>query len=150
MQSRQRQPSSESALLSSGGRGWESADDWAAIVAAGSIFFNAARILRPAVADLMDRAPEPARLRQVEAAACSTEGVRAIEKLKMRKAGLGYFVELHVQADPRLSLYDAHIVGGRVKSSIQLAVPSVLGVLVHMEPFLEVGDTEAGYGPSPQ
>jgi cation diffusion facilitator family transporter len=133
-----------------GGRGWESADDWAAIAAAGIIFFNAARILRPAVADLMDRAPEPAMLRQVAAAACSTEGVHAIEKLKMRKAGLGYFVELHVQADPRLSLFDAHIVGGQVKSSIRLAFPSVLGVLVHMEPYLEARGTEAGYGPSPR
>jgi len=64
----------------------------------------------------------------------------------MRKAGLGYFVELHVQADPQLSLYDAHIVGGRVKSSIRLAVPSVLGVLVHMEPYVEGSDSEARYG----
>lgn len=120
-----------------GGHGWESADDWAAIAAAGIIFFNGTRILRPAVADLMDRAPDPGLLRQVATAAHSTAGVQAIEKLKMRKAGLGYFVELHVQTDPELSLYDAHIVGGRVKSAIREAVPSILGVLVHMEPYLE-------------
>jgi cation diffusion facilitator family transporter len=120
-----------------GGHGWESADDWAAIAAAGIIFFNGTRILRPAVADLMDRAPDPTLLHQVATAARSTEGVHAIEKLKMRKAGLGYFVEVHVQTDPDLSLYKAHILGGRVKSAIRDAVPSVLGVLVHMEPYLE-------------
>src|ERR687885_2272961 len=44
------------------GPGWEAADDWAALVAAAIIAFNGARILRPAVHDLMDRAP-PADLR---------------------------------------------------------------------------------------
>src|ERR671932_781571 len=39
------------------GPGWEAADDWAALAAAGIIAFNGARILRPAVHDLMDRAP---------------------------------------------------------------------------------------------
>ena len=118
-----------------GGPGWQSADDWAAIAAAAIIFFNGTRILRPAVADLMDHSPETALLSTVEAAAYSVEGVRAIEKLKMRKAGMGYFVDVHVQADPVLSLRDAHILSGCVKSAIRKAVPSVLGVLVHMEPF---------------
>ncbi len=117
------------------GPGWQDADDWAAIVAAGIIFFNGIRILRPAVTDLMDHAPEAGVIKTVEAAARSVTGVDAIEKLKMRKAGMGYFVDVHVQADPRLSLYDAHILSGRVKSTIREAVPSVLGVLVHMEPF---------------
>jgi cation diffusion facilitator family transporter len=118
-----------------GGPGWQAADDWAAIAAAGIIFFNGTRILRPAVADLMDHSPETVLLARVEAAARSVEGVDAIEKLKMRKAGMGYFVDVHVQADPQLPLYDAHILSGRVKSAIREAVPPVLGVLVHMEPF---------------
>lgn len=118
-----------------GGPGWQAADDWAAIAAACIIFINGTRILRPAVADLMDHAPETALLSVVEAAARSVGGVDAIEKLKMRKAGMGYFVDLHVQSDPRISLYDAHILSGRVKAAIRQAVPNVFGVLVHMEPF---------------
>ena len=118
-----------------GGPGWQTADDWAAIVAAGIIFFNGTRILRPAIADLMDHAPESALTSSVEIAARSVAGVEAIEKLKMRKAGMGYFVDLHVQANPSISLRDAHILSGRVKSAIREAVPSVLAVLVHMEPF---------------
>ena len=102
---------------------------------AGIIFFNGTRILRPAIADLMDHAPESALTKAVEVAARSVTGVEAIEKLKMRKAGMGYFVDLHVQANPFISLRDAHILSGRVKSAIRVAVPSVLGVLVHMEPF---------------
>jgi cation diffusion facilitator family transporter len=120
-----------------GGPGWQDADDWAAIAAAAVIFYNGTRILRPALGDLMDRAPEASLMTLVAQAATSTEGVNAIEKLRMRKAGMGYFVDIHVQADPRLSLYDAHILSGRVKSSIRSAVTSVNGVLVHMEPYQE-------------
>ncbi|MDO4642883.1 MAG: cation diffusion facilitator family transporter [Cardiobacteriaceae bacterium] len=36
------------------GKGWESADDWAALVAAAIIFYNAWHIFRPALADIMD------------------------------------------------------------------------------------------------
>ena len=118
-----------------GGPGWESADDWAALVAAAIIVYNGIGVLRPAIHDLMDRAPGEAILARVGAAACAVSGVCAIEKLKVRKVGLGYYVDLHVQADPALPLHDAHILSGMVKSAIRGAVPEVEGVLIHMEPY---------------
>lgn len=117
------------------GPGWEAADDWAALVAAVVIAANGFSIVRPAVHDLMDRAPDAAMLLRIARAASSVEDVRAIEKLKVRRAGVGVYVDVHVQADPSLSLHDAHIVSGRVKGAIRGAAPEVLGVLVHMEPF---------------
>ena len=45
------------------------------------------------------------------------------------------FVEIHVQSDPGMSLRDAHVVSGKVKSAVRSAVPAVKNVLVHMEPF---------------
>ncbi|MEP7381183.1 MAG: cation transporter dimerization domain-containing protein, partial [Gemmatimonadota bacterium] len=57
------------------------------------------------------------------------------EKLKVRRAGMGVFVELHVQSDPNLSLHDAHIVSGKVKGAIRSALDRVEGVVIHMEPF---------------
>lgn len=117
-----------------GGPGWESADDWAALLAAGVIVANAVRLLRPAIGDLMDRSPGPELLERIGTAARTTDGVRHIEKLKVRKMGLHYHVDLHVQADPRLSLHDAHILSGCVKTAIRRSVPEVDGVLIHMEP----------------
>jgi cation diffusion facilitator family transporter len=117
-----------------GGPGWESADDWAALLASVVIVFNAARLLRPAVHDLMDRSPSGDLLERISAAALATVDVRHIEKLKVRKAGLGYYVDLHVQAEPSMSLRDAHTLSGRVKTAIRAAVPEVSGVLIHMEP----------------
>ena len=117
-----------------GGPGWESADDWAALAAAGVIVVNAALLLRPAIGDLMDKSPGAHLLERIAEAARATSDVRHIEKLKVRKAGLQYYVDLHVQADPALSLHDAHVLSGRVKTAIRAAVPEVAGVLIHMEP----------------
>ena len=118
-----------------GGPGWEEADDWAALLAAGVIAWNGVRVMRPAMQELMDRAPDEPLLQSVERAARSVDGVLATEKLKMRRTGTSYYVDLHVQAEPTLSLHDAHILSGKVKGAIRRDVPQVAGVLIHMEPF---------------
>ncbi|HET9003846.1 MAG TPA: cation diffusion facilitator family transporter [Gemmatimonadaceae bacterium] len=118
-----------------GGRGWESADDWAALVASGVIAFNGVSMGRAAVSDLMDRMPPADIIAPIRDAALGVAGVRAIEKLYVRKAGLDYRVTLHVQADGGMSLEDAHVLSGCVKGAIRDAVPRVNYVLVHMEPY---------------
>jgi len=123
------------ALAIWGGERWAAADDWAAIVAAGIIAINGGRFLRVAVNDLMDRMPAAPILVQIEQAAYRVEGVLATEKLRVRRFGAELMVDLHVQADPAMSLHDAHILSGKVKGAIRAAVPSVRDVLVHMEPF---------------
>ena len=117
-----------------GGPGWESADDWAALFAAGIIVFNAIRLMRPAIDDIMDRSPGSQLEERITAAALNTPEVRAIEKLRIRKVGLNYQVDLHVQAEPGMSLHEAHLLSGRVKGAIRSAVPEVEAVLIHMEP----------------
>lgn len=118
-----------------GGRGWASADDWAALVASAVIAFNGVSMLRAALHDLMDRMPGEEVIAPIRRAAISVPGVRAIEQLHVRRAGMAYRVTLHVQADGSLSLHDAHVLSGRVKGAIRDASPQVNYVLVHMEPF---------------
>jgi cation diffusion facilitator family transporter len=118
-----------------GGSGWESADDWAALAASVVIAFNAVLLMRPALHDLMDRIPGHEIVRSIRRAAENVPGVLAIEKLAVRKAGLGYRVNLHVQTEPTMPLDEAHALSGRVKAAIQKQVPQVQSVLVHMEPF---------------
>lgn len=118
-----------------GGPGWEQADDWAALFAAAVILYNGVLLIRPALHDLMDRMPGTEIIDAVRQAAVRVPSVLAVEKLSARKAGLVYYVDIHVQADPGMSLHDAHEVSGAVKSAIRASVPTVAGVLVHMEPF---------------
>jgi len=118
-----------------GGPGWEQADDWAALFASAVIFYNGVLLMRPSLHDLMDRMPGTDIIAPVRIAASSVPGVLAVEKLSARKAGMVYFVDIHVQADPSMSLRDSHELSGAVKSGIRSQVPNVAGVLVHMEPF---------------
>jgi cation diffusion facilitator family transporter len=118
-----------------GGPDWGSADGYAALVASLVIVVNGVRTLRPAVADLMDRAPAQDLVERVARTAESVSDVQAIEKVLIRKAGIGYFVDLHVQADPEMTLNEAHVLSGRVKSALRQADSRMLGALIHMEPY---------------
>jgi divalent metal cation (Fe/Co/Zn/Cd) transporter len=83
----------------------------------------------------MDRAPDATIQRVISTAALDTPGVLAIEKLKIRKTGTAYYVDIHVQAEPAMTLHDAHILSGMVKSAIRQRIPAAAGVLIHMEPY---------------
>jgi divalent metal cation (Fe/Co/Zn/Cd) transporter len=92
-------------------------------------------MIRAAFHDLMDRMPGAEVVGPVRSAAMGVPGVLAIEKLHLRKAGMGYQATIHVHADPAMSLVEAHALGGRVKRAICAQSPHVDYVLVHMEPF---------------
>jgi cation diffusion facilitator family transporter len=126
------------ALLGSrfrGGSGWESADDWAALVASAVIAFNGVSMIRAAMHDLMDRMPGGDIVDPIRGAALGVAGVSAIEQLHVRKSGMAYHVTLHVQTDGGMPLDAAHALGGRVKRAICASSPQVNYVLVHMEPY---------------
>lgn len=119
-----------------GGTGWAAADEWAALVACGVIGYNGVVLLRPAIHDLMDRMPSADVIEPVRRAAEGVPGVLAVEKLWVRKAGMSYRVTIHVQADGRMSLEDAHALGHTVQAVILRDVPRIGSVLVHMEPHM--------------
>ena len=84
-----------------GGPGWQSADDWAAIVAAAIIFFNGTRILRPAVADLMDHRAARAQARICPALLCRRAfGAAILPQRPVRSGPTGRFRSGLPAADP--------------------------------------------------
>ena len=117
-----------------GGEEWAAADDWAALLASALIAWNGWRLLGPALDDLMDRAPDDDVIEAVRSAAVTIHGVTNIEKVLARRAGVGYYVTLHVHADPDTTLQRAHEIGHHVKDAVMLEVPSVLDAVIHMEP----------------
>lgn len=117
-----------------GGVGYESADDWAALFASTIILFNAYRILRPAINEVMDSAPSSDVDRNIRQAAQHVEGVIALEKCLIRKTGFSYYVDLHVTVDGALSVRHGHDIARQVKQAIRASNPSVAEVLVHIEP----------------
>ena len=117
-----------------GGKGYESADDWAALFAAGIIFFNAYRLLRPALDEIMDATPSVGLESSVRKTAMTVKGVIGLDKCYVRKMGLAYYVDLHVVVDGSISVKLGHGIAHAVKDKVKLSNPTVMDVFIHVEP----------------
>jgi cation diffusion facilitator family transporter len=124
-----------------GGKGYEAADDWAAIAAACVIAWNGSRLLRPALNELMDRSPNREVIEQIRRAAETIPGVEGIEKCLVRKMGYQYYVDMHVEVDPGMTVQRAHEIAHDVKDKVRSEIPSVRDVLIHIEPQKENAKT---------
>lgn len=108
----------------------------AALLAAGVITFNGGRLFRSAWREVLDAAPPKQVVENVRAVAASVEGVVAIEKCRVRKSGLGMFVDIHVVVDGEISVREGHALSHAVKDRLLAGVTGVQDVLVHIEPSL--------------
>lgn len=117
-----------------GGRGWEGADDWAALFASGMILYNAAQLARPAVAELTDEVPSVDLLDNARAVALAVPDVAGLDKSYIRKMGFDYYLDLHVLVNGNLPVWRGHEIAHQVKDEIRRAYPQVADVLVHIEP----------------
>ena len=118
-----------------GGPGWEMADDWAALVACGIIIFNGCLIIKGAMHEVLDGSVSQDLNIEMRALAEDVKGVREIEKCRVRKSGIGMFVELHVRVDPEITVRAGHRIGHDVKDHIRGRKPQVIDIVVHLEPF---------------
>lgn len=127
-----------------GGEGYETADEWAALVACLIICVNGVRFARSAITELMDAKPTATLVESIEAAALGVEGARHVEKVLVRKMGPKLYVDMHLELDPDLTVREAHALAHAVKDGIMSTRPEVADVLVHVEPYdIEQSDQKA-------
>lgn len=122
-----------------GGPGYEVADDYAALFAAGLIMYNAYKIARPAIGELLDETLEPELLVDIKKLAESVPGVVVVQKCKSRKMGTAYHVDLHIWVDKDFTVEKGHDIAHNVKDTIVEAVPRVMDVHIHIEPYYKDG-----------
>jgi cation diffusion facilitator family transporter len=127
-----------------GGKGYEPADDWAALLACAMIAWGGLRLLRHAVRDVLDRAPPAEFESQVRTIAGGVNGVLAIEKCRIRKSGLAYFVEIHVEVDGEASVRHGHDIASLVRQALTAAPLKIRDALVHIEPHGATGIASGG------
>lgn len=118
-----------------GGKGWEAADDWGALVACGVIAFTGLRLFGMTIRDLLDAAPPKPFEEQVRQVAGAIDGVRAVEKCRIRKSGTSYFVEIHIEVAGDATVREGHVIGGVVRSTLRNANLRIADVFVHIEPY---------------
>jgi cation diffusion facilitator family transporter len=118
-----------------GGEKFSWADDAAAIFCAVIIGVNGWLLLRPALSELMDKAADREVIEHIRKIAAGTSGVERVEKCFARKAGHLYFVEMHIEVDPQMTVLRSHEIAHDVKDKIRETMPEVSDVLVHIEPL---------------
>jgi divalent metal cation (Fe/Co/Zn/Cd) transporter len=116
------------------GKGYESADDWAALVASGFILYNSYKIFRPAFGEIMDEHTYDDLVDEIRRVAQTAEGIEGTEKCFIRKAGMSYHVELHAVVDAAISVKSGHTLAHHLKDSLRAQIPQLGHVLIHIEP----------------
>ena len=122
------------------GKGWETADDWAALVACVIIAFNGVAMFGKALRDVMDTAVPLDFENEVRALALAVPGVRALDKVRVRKSGLSHLVDIQVRVDGELTVRAGHAIAHAVKDALIASVSHAISdVTVHIEPTREPG-----------
>ena len=116
------------------GKGFEKADDWAALIASFFIVYNAYRIFRPALGEIMDEHTHHDLIDQIHVASATVPGVLGIEKCWARKNGMTYVVDLHLELDGNLSVTEGHAISHALKDHLMQEFPYLTEILIHIEP----------------
>lgn len=116
------------------GKGYETADDWAALLASLFIVYNAYLIFRPALGEIMDEHLHDDIIEEIRTQCKKVEGVIATEKCKVRKMGMHYIVDLHVIVQKDLTVFEGHQIAHNVKDTLMNDIPDIVDILIHIEP----------------
>lgn len=116
------------------GKGYESADDWAALLASFVIFYNAWHIFRPALGEMMDEQIHEDLSERIRVESVKVAGIIATEKLHIRKSGAQYYIDLHAMVKGELTVIESHKIGHDLEDHLLREIPEIAEVLVHIEP----------------
>jgi cation diffusion facilitator family transporter len=116
------------------GKGYESADDWAALVACVVILYNSYIIFRPALGEIMDENLYDDLIAEIKLKSKKVSGVIDTEKCYIRKSGLQYHVDLHIIVASDISVKEGHDIAHRLKDRLKDDFPEIADVLIHVEP----------------
>lgn len=120
-----------------GGKGYEEADDYAALCASLIIIYNAYKLFKPALYEIMDTAPSAEVTEKIINASFKVNGVLAIDKCFARKMGFQYYIDMHIIVDGNISVYNGHEIAHTVKDKLIESFSNISDVLIHIEPATE-------------
>lgn len=116
------------------GKGYETADDWAALFAAGFILYNSYLIFRPALSEIMDEHQYDDLVDEIRKVSLTVNGILGTEKCFIRKAGMKYHVDLHAVVNKDISVKAGHDLAHLLKDTLRKEIPELGHVLIHIEP----------------
>jgi len=113
---------------------WAFLDSVGALIVSILILKVAWDIASPALSELMDHGASKEDLREITELVQSIPGVSSIHRLRTRRVGSGWFVDLHAEVDPEMTVRKSHDIATMIQHKLLEEGPSVADVTVHIEP----------------
>ncbi len=117
------------------------ADEVASLIVVAVIVWSGVQLFRSSASELMDVQADSEFVDRIREVAMSVAGIEEVETLWVRKSGLEYFADIHIEVDQHLTVAEGHRIGHQVKDRLLAEFPNLRDVLVHLEPFPHIHNT---------
>lgn len=121
------------------GHQWTILDPLTAVAVSGFIIWEAVRLVRESVGDLLEASLPDEVEQQIARLVCEEPGVSGLHNLRTRRIGDHYAIEMHVRMPGAMTLYEAHRHATAIEQNIKHAFGPATHVIVHLEPLKENG-----------
>jgi cation diffusion facilitator family transporter len=111
----------------------EKGDAIAALVVAVIVIFVSGELGMRSIHGLLDAAPKNGEYEKIITETKKMEGVKDVHAVRVRSAGAGWFVDMHIVMDGHLTLEHSHTVTEKIEEKVRSILPNS-DVTVHVEP----------------
>lgn len=112
---------------------------------------NAAKLFLQVNFELMDGNADNSLYQKLFSAVSSVQGVHNPHKARIRKMASLFDIDLDIEVDPDMTVYDAHEKAEQVEEAIREVIPEAYDILIHIEPLgSDSHQREEKYGLKPE
>ena len=109
-------------------------DPLAAILVSFYICKSGYEVVKPSLDELLEKALPAETEKEIRQLLKSVEGIEGVHKLKTRKIGNQFAIEVNTEMDGNISLDEAHRIATRAENKLKKRFGSKTHVGIHMEP----------------
>ena len=109
-------------------------DSIASLAVASIIIYIGAGILKPELNEIMEKQDNPEIIKKVKETVSGFQFVYNPHKIRVRKLGTYYIVDMHLEFPKDMSVKEAHKIATSIEDKIKKEINSVEEVIVHIEP----------------
>ncbi len=110
-------------------------DESAAIIVTIMLLRATWQLAKPSIFEIIEAAPDQQLNVQIAGIAAEIEGIVNAHSVRCRRLGGQILVDLHMDVDPKMSVYDSHKLTQELSMKILEAIPEITDTLIHVEPY---------------
>jgi len=116
---------------------WVILDPVAGVIVSFFILKMAVELSLPSIQELMEASLPPETVKEIESLIMQDSEIKSFHKLRTRKIGDVYVIDVHIQLSRTISLVQAHNIAGALSCRIREAFGSRTQINIHTEPVDE-------------